>query len=57
MSKLAHLFPTLAASSDQHDQSILTEPNMFRVYALVGAIVLFAPFALAALAQAARIIA
>ena len=30
---------------------------MFRVYALVGAIILFAPFALAALAQAVRIIA
>jgi hypothetical protein len=30
---------------------------MLKVYALVGAIILFAPFALAALAQAARIIA
>ena len=57
MSKLPHLISALLASPKQHGQHEMKEPEMFKVYALVGAIVLFAPVALAALAQAARIIA
>lgn len=57
MSEITHLGWAHAASLQQDGQHKLKEPAMFKVYALVGAIILFAPFALAALAQAARIIA
>lgn len=52
-----HPKSAFAASLYQQGQYEMKEPAMFKVYALVGAIVLFAPFALAALAQATRIIA
>ncbi|HVV32244.1 MAG TPA: hypothetical protein VHC73_03360 [Vitreimonas sp.] len=52
-----HPKSAFAASLYQQGQYEMKEPAMFKVYTLVGAIVLFAPFALAALAQATRIIA